>query len=64
MIENSRPTEPGYYWWKLYPDAAWEIVRVHRTSGGHLLIGWFDQMGFKFLEKEVGIWGDKIDEPK
>ena len=64
MIENSRPTEPGYYWWKSYPDYKWEPVRIKKNKSGALVIYWLNQRGFSFIESEGGIWGDKIDEPK
>ena len=62
-MSATRPTEPGYYFWKAYGAAKWEVVRVHRARAGHHVIHWLQREGFTFLEQEDGIWGQRIPTP-
>lgn len=62
-MSETRPTEPGFYFWKAYKVAEWEPVRVHMARAGNLVIHWMQREGFSFIEQEDGIWGPRIPIP-
>lgn len=60
----SKPTEPGYYWWKPYPAAVWEPIKVTENSAHDLIVHWLHSTHWSFMISENGVWGPKIIPPE
>jgi hypothetical protein len=61
---RQRPTELGYYWWRVDGGHPWEPVHVRKNNDGELICRWIGHRDFGFLSAVSGEWGGPVQPPE
>ncbi len=58
---TQKPTQPGWYWWRIYDDEPWQVVQVC-VKGDRIF---HKRIGSQFeIDTSKGAWSGPIKEPE